>query len=126
MQSHDNHPGGNSLFKGAVIVGHENLWDDMQWIIRRQMEPDFKRRDLDRAAQLMANLRAHLPEIGEETELKDIHRFLAVLDGLLAEGVKIDHVVRSRSPPLLRSDLPPCGTTTRGCSRRSGRPGRKG
>ncbi len=28
--AHDSHCSGNSLFKGAVIVGHENLWDDMQ------------------------------------------------------------------------------------------------
>ena len=38
--AHDNHAGGNSLFKGASIVGHENLAADMQWIIRRQTEPD--------------------------------------------------------------------------------------
>jgi len=194
--AHDNHPGGNSLFKGAVIVGHENLWEDMQWIIRRQTEPDWKRRELDRAAQLIQNLRAflpqlarnraqarmvggeirfwelhtqdlqegyevvkptltfadrhtldlgdlqlelvffgkghslsdtliyvpqerllvtgaivyqraHLPEIGEQTELQDVHRFLKVLDEFLAEDVKIDHVVPSHSLPLLKKDLIP-------------------
>jgi glyoxylase-like metal-dependent hydrolase (beta-lactamase superfamily II) len=194
--AHDSHPGGNSLFDGAIIVGHENLWDDMQWIIHRQTEPDFKRRELDRAAQLLQNLRtllprvarnpaqsrmvrgeikfwelhtqdlregypvvrpsltfadthtldlgdltlelvffgkghsrsdiliyvpqekllvtgaiiyqrAHLPEIGEDTHLQDVHRFIAVLDRFLADDVKIDYVIPSHSPPLLRSDLVP-------------------
>jgi len=194
--AHDNHAGGNSLFKGAVIVGHENLAEDMQWLIRRQAEPDFKRKELDRAAQLLRNLRAflpqvarnrmqtrmvqgeirflelhtqdlqdgyeivkpsltfadshtldlgglklelvffgkghsisdiliyvpqekllvtggiiyqraQLPEIGEQSQLQDVHRFMAVLDSLLAEGVQIDRVVPSHSPPLLRSDMFP-------------------
>jgi glyoxylase-like metal-dependent hydrolase (beta-lactamase superfamily II) len=51
--------------------------------------------------------RAHFPEIGEETELSDIRRFLAVLDRFLADDVKIDHVIPSHSPPLLKSDLAP-------------------
>jgi glyoxylase-like metal-dependent hydrolase (beta-lactamase superfamily II) len=194
--AHDNHPGGNSLFDGAIIVGHENLARDMQWIINRQTEPDFKRRELDRAAQLLMNLRnllpqvarnpvqsrlvrgeikfwelhtqdlregypvvkpsltfsdkhtldlgdltleltffgrghslsdiliyipqektlvtgaivygrGQLPEIGEDTHLQDIHRFIAVLDHFLADDVKIDHVIPSHSPPLLRSDMLP-------------------
>jgi cyclase len=194
--AHDNHAGGNVLFPGATIVGHENLAADMQWLIRRQTEPDWKRRELDRAAQLMQNLqgflpqvarnaaqsrlvrgeikfwelhtqdlregyeivkpsltfadehtidlgdlrlelvyfgkghstsdiliyvpqerllvsgavvyqRAHIPEIGEETQLEDIHRFLAVLDRFLADDVKIDHVVPGHSPVLVKSDLAP-------------------
>jgi len=194
--AHDNHCSGNSLFKGAVIVGHENLWDDMQWIIRRQTEPDWKRRQLEEAAQLVQNLqailpqvarnriqtrlirgeikfwelftqdlregyevvkptltfkdkytldlgdltlelvyfgkghsrcdiaiyvpqekllvsgavvyqRAHVPVIGEDSKLEDVHRAMAVLDRFLADGVQIDHVVPSHSPLLLRSDLPP-------------------
>ncbi len=64
--AHDSHPGGNCLFKGAVIVGHENLADDMQWIIRRQTEPDWKRKDLDRGAQLIRNLRAFLPRVARD------------------------------------------------------------
>lgn len=194
--AHDSHPGGNSLFQGAVVVGHENLAADMQWLVRRQTEPDFKRRELDRAAVLLRNLqaflpqvarnreqarmvrgeikfwelhtqdlregyevvkpsltfadqrtldlgdlqlelvyfgkghsisdimvyvpqerllvtgsvvyqRAHLPEIGEETQLADIHRFLAVLDRFIPDEVKIDHVVPSHSPPLVKQDLLP-------------------
>jgi glyoxylase-like metal-dependent hydrolase (beta-lactamase superfamily II) len=194
--AHDNHPGGNSLFRGAVVVGHENLAKDMEWIVHRQTDPDIKSRELDRAALLMRRLRAflpqvardpvqtrmvrgeirfwelhtqdlregyelvqpsltfadkhtldcgdlqlelvyfgkghsnsdiliyvpqekllvsgavvyqraHFPEIGEETELSDIRRFLAVLDRFLADDVKIDHVIPSHSPPLLKSDLAP-------------------
>ncbi len=194
--AHDSHPGGNSLFQGATIVGHDNLAQDMQWIVRRQTEPQWKRRELDRAAQLIRNLqallpqvarnpvqtrmvrgeikfwelhsqdlregyevvkpsltfadrhtidlgdlqlelvffgkghsisdiliyvpqerllvsgavayqRAHLPEIGEQTELQDVHRFLDVLDRFLADDVKIDHVIPSHSPPLLKNDLAP-------------------
>ncbi len=195
--AHDNHASGNSLFKkGTTIVGHENLPEDMQWLIRRQTEPDWKRRELDHLASILRDLRAalprfaanprytrlirsdiefydlfakdleegyevvkpslmfadrhtldmgdlqlrlvffgkghslsdmlvyvpqerllvtgaiayqrgQLPEIGEQSQLQDVHRFLAVLDSLLADGVKIDHVIPSHSAPLLRSDLPP-------------------
>jgi hypothetical protein len=51
--------------------------------------------------------RAHFPEIAEETQLQDIHRFLAVLDRFLAEDVKIDHVIPSHSPTLVKQDLLP-------------------
>lgn len=194
--AHDNHPGGNSLFQGATIVGHENLARDMQWLIRRQTEPDWKNRELDRMSLLIRNLqgflprvarnpvqtrmvqgeikfwelhrqdlqegypvvapsltfadeltldlgdvqlelvffgkghslsdtliyipqekllvtgaivyqRAHLPEIGEETQMEDIHRFLTVLDRFLADDVKIDHVISSHSVPLVKQDLAP-------------------
>jgi glyoxylase-like metal-dependent hydrolase (beta-lactamase superfamily II) len=194
--AHDNHCSGNSLFKGAVIVGHNNLPEDMKWLINRQTEPDWKRRELDHMELILRDLRAalprfagnrrysrlirsditfyelfvkdleegyevvkpslmfadrhtldlgdltleliffgkghslsdtlvyipqervlvtgaiayqrgQLPEIGEQSQLQDVHRFLAVLDSLLAEGVKIDHVIPSHSPPLQRSDLLP-------------------
>jgi glyoxylase-like metal-dependent hydrolase (beta-lactamase superfamily II) len=194
--AHDNHCSGNCLFKGAVIVGHENLPKDMQWLISRQTEPDRKRRELDHFTSILRNLRAalpqsvgnrtynilirsdiifyelfvkdleegyevvkpslmfadrhtldlgdltleliffgrghslsdiliyipqerilvtgaiayqrgQLPEIGEQSQLQDVHRFIAVLDSLLAVGVKIDRVIPSHSTPLLRSDLPP-------------------
>jgi len=194
--AHDNHCSGNCLFKGAVIVGHQNLPEDMQWLIRRQTEPHWKRRELDHVASILHNLRAtlhqfaadprytrlirsdiefyrlfakdleegyevvkpslmfadrhtldlgdltleliffgkghslsdtlvyipqdrvlvtgaiayqrgQLPEIGEQSQLQDVDRFLAVLDSLLADGVKIDQVIPSHSAPLQRSDLPP-------------------
>jgi len=194
--AHDNHACGNGLFKGAVIVGHENLPKDMLWLTRRQVEPAWKRKELDRAAGILRNLRTtllqfaanspyagmirgemafwelftqdmeegydivppslrfadrhtldlgdltlelvffgrghslsdiliyipqerllvtgaiayqrgQLPEIGEQSDLQDVHRFLSVLDGFLAEDVKIDRVVPSHSPPLCRDDLLP-------------------
>ncbi len=194
--AHMHHTGGNSLFQGATIVGHDNLSQDMQWLIRKQAEPDRKQRDLDQAARTLQNLRAvlpralanpgdarrirgeirfweyyiqdmregyevvqpsltfadthtldlgdvqlelvffgkghslsdtlvyvpqerllvtgaivyqrgHLPEVGEQSELQDVHRFLAVLDRFLAKETQIDHVVPSHSLPLLRSDLAP-------------------
>jgi len=54
--AHDNHAGGNSLFQGATIVGHENLAEDMQWLIDKQAQPDWKRRDLDGMALTIRNL----------------------------------------------------------------------
>ncbi len=194
--AHDNHASGNSLFPDATFVGHENLWQDMQWLIRRQTEPEWKRRELDQAAEMQRNLRAllprvagnrlntrmiagelkfwelfardieegyevvkptltfadrhildlgdltlelvffgkghslsdtlvyvpqekllvtgaivyqrgQLPEIGEASTLEDVRRFLAVLDRFLAPDVKIDRVIASHSPPLVRSDLLP-------------------
>ncbi len=193
--AHEGHCSGNSLFPGAVIVGHENLWSDMQWILRRQTDA-LRRKELQDIAQYVRNLqallpqvarnrlqtrlvrgelkfwelftqdlregyavvkptltfpdkytldlgdltlelvyfgkghsrcdigiyvpqekllvsggvvyqRAHVPAIGDDSELKDVQRAMAVLDGYLADGVQIDHVVPSHSPLLLRSDLPP-------------------
>jgi glyoxylase-like metal-dependent hydrolase (beta-lactamase superfamily II) len=194
--AHDNHCSGNCLFKGAVIVGHENLAEDMQWLIRRQTEPDWRHKEIDRHNAILRDLRAALPlyaanrmytrliqsdlvfydlfvqdlqqgyevvkpsltfsdkyildlgdltleliffgkghsnsdiliyvpqerilvtgaiayqqgrvpEIGEESHLEDVHRFIAVLDSLLADNVKIDHVIPGHSVPLTRDVLPP-------------------
>jgi len=63
--AHDSHPGGNSLFSGVVIVGHDNLAADMEWIIRRQTEPD-RQRALDQGHQLIRNLRAFLPQVARK------------------------------------------------------------
>jgi glyoxylase-like metal-dependent hydrolase (beta-lactamase superfamily II) len=194
--AHDNHCSGNCLFKGATIVGHNNLPEDMQWLIRRQTEPDWKRKEIDRYNAILRDLRATLPryatnriytnlirsdlifydlflqdmqegyevvkptlmfadrhtldlgdltleliffgkghsnsdiliyipqerilatgaiayqqgripEIGEESHLEDVHRFIAVLDSLLADNVKIEHVIPGHSVPLTRAVLPP-------------------
>jgi cyclase len=48
-----------------------------------------------------------VPEIGEESHLEDVHRFIAVLDRLLADNVKIEHVIPGHSVPLTRAVLPP-------------------
>jgi glyoxylase-like metal-dependent hydrolase (beta-lactamase superfamily II) len=193
---HMHHTGGNGLFEGAVIVGHENLPMDMEWLVQKQTDPARRRMELELARQTLNNLstvlpqvsrnrfqarrirgeiefwkryikdmeegyevvkpsitfgdrhvldmgelrleliffgkghsrsdtlvyipqerllvtgaivyqRRHLPEIGEESELKDLNRFLTILDEFLAEGVKLDYVVPSHSPPLQQSDLRP-------------------
>lgn len=191
---HMHHAGGNVLFKPAVVVGHENLPEDMEWLIKHQTDAAAKRQVLANASRTIRNLRAvlnqvanspqdaqrlrseiafwqlygqdmregfevvrpslmfadrhtldlgdlrlelvffgkghslsdiliyvpqerllvtgpivyqrnHLPEIGEASTMKDVHRYMAVLDAFLADNVRIDHVVPSHSPPLLKSDL---------------------
>ncbi len=194
--AHDNHCSGNSLFKGATIIGHDNLAADMQWLIDRQAMPERKRQSIDQFTTIIRDLHAALPryaanpgytrlirsdlvfyglfvqdlqegyevvkptltfpdkhtldlgdltleltffgkghsnsdiliyvpqerilvtgaiayqqyrvpEIGEESHLEDVHRFIAVLDGLLADNVKIDHVIPGHSVRLTRAVLPP-------------------
>ena len=46
--AHDNHAGGNSLFPGATIVGHDNVAAEMQPWVHRQTDPDIKQQELDR------------------------------------------------------------------------------
>jgi glyoxylase-like metal-dependent hydrolase (beta-lactamase superfamily II) len=192
--AHIHHAGGNCLFKDAVVIGHDNLPDDMEWLIRRQSDETSKRKVLDDNARTIRNLQAllpqvannrlqtrriqgeikfyqlntqdieegfeiikptvtfsdkhtldlgdlqlelvyfgkghslsdiliyipqegllvtgaivylrrHLPGITERAQLKDVHRYITVLDAFLEEGVKIDHVVASHSRPLKRNDL---------------------
>ena len=194
--AHDNHCSGNSLFKGAVIVGHNNLPEDMQWLVRRQTDPDWKRKSIDQVTSILRGLQAalpryaanseytklirsdllfyglhvrdlregyevveptlmfadrhtldlgdltleltfygrghsksdilisipqerllvsgaiayqhaQLPEIGEESQLEDVDRFITVLDSLLADNVKTDRVIPAHSVPLTRAALPP-------------------
>lgn len=192
--AHMHHAGGNCLFKGAVVIGHDKLPDDMQWLIQKQIDERRKRKELDNNARTIRNLQAllpriagsrlqtrriqgeirfyqlytqdmedgfeivkptvtfsdkrtldlvdlrlelvyfgkghslsdiliyipqegvlvtgaivyqrgHLPGITERAELKDVHRYIAVLDAFLEEGVRIDYVIASHSPPLTRRDL---------------------
>jgi len=192
--AHMHHAGGNCLFKDAVIIGHDNLPKDMQWLIRKQVDESWKRKELDHNAETILNLQAmlpkvagsrlqtrriqgeikfyqlntqdmedgfkvvkptvtfsdkytldlgdlrlelvyfgkghslsdiliyipqegvlvtgaivyqrgHLPGITENAELKDVHRYIAVLNDFLEEGVKLDYVIASHSFPLARRDL---------------------
>jgi glyoxylase-like metal-dependent hydrolase (beta-lactamase superfamily II) len=61
--AHVHHTGGNCLFPNAVVVGHDNLPRDMEWLVRKQTEPESKRKDLERANQTLRNLRAVLPRL---------------------------------------------------------------
>ncbi|MCP4610207.1 MAG: MBL fold metallo-hydrolase [Planctomycetes bacterium] len=192
--AHMHHAGGNSLFKGAVIVGHDNLPADMQWLIDKQADEKWKRKDLEHNADTIRNLQAllpkaasnrlltrrilgeikffqlntldikegfeivkptltfsdkytldlgdlkleliyfgkghslsdiliyipkertlvtgaivyqrgHLPGITENAELKDVYRYISVLDALLDKNKKLDHVIAAHSPVITRSDL---------------------
>jgi glyoxylase-like metal-dependent hydrolase (beta-lactamase superfamily II) len=192
--AHIHHAGGNCLFKDAVVIGHDNLPDDMQWLIRKQVDETWKRKELDNNAETIRNLQAmlpkvagsrlqtnriqgeirfyrlytqdmeegfdivkptvtfsdkhtldlgdlrlelvffgkghslsdiliyipqegllvtgaivyqrgHLPGITESAELKDVHRYIAVLNEFLKEGVKLDYVIASHSPVLTRNDI---------------------
>jgi len=192
--AHMHHAGGNCLFKDAAVIGHDNLPDDMQWLIQKQVDETWKRKELDNNAKTIRNLQAllpkvagnrlqtrriqgessfyrlytqdmeegfvvvkptvtfsdkytldlgdlrlelvyfgkghslsdiliyipqegvlvtgaivyqrgHLPGITENAELKDVHRYIAVLDAFLEEGLKIDYVIASHSPPLTRNDV---------------------
>jgi glyoxylase-like metal-dependent hydrolase (beta-lactamase superfamily II) len=87
--AHDNHAGGNSLFKGAVIVGHENLPADMQGITHRQTE----HHELERATVLLRNLRAFLPQVARNREQARMVRgeikFWELYTQDLREGYKV-------------------------------------
>jgi cyclase len=192
--AHMHHASGNCLFEDAVIIGHENLPQDMEWLIRKQVDESWKRKELDHNAETIRNLQAmlpkvagsrlqtrmiqgeirfyqlytqdmedgfkvvkptvtfsdkhtldmgdirlelvffgkghslsdiliyipqegilvtgaivyqrgHLPGITENAQLKDVYRYIAVLNGFLEEGVKLDYVIASHSFPLTRRDL---------------------
>jgi len=192
--AHMHHAGGNCLFKDAVIIGHDNLPGDKQWLIDKQVDETWKRKSLDQNAATIRNLQAllprvtgsqlqtrmiqgeikffelntpdieegfeivkptvtfsdkytldlgdirlemvyfgkghsmsdiliyipqegvlvtgaivylrgHLPGITERAELKDVQRYIAVLNSFLEEGLKVDRVITSHSPVLTRNDL---------------------
>ena len=192
--AHMHHAGGNCLFKDAVIIGHDNLPADMQWLIDKQVDETAKRKSLEYNATTIRNLQAmlpqvkgsrlqtrkiegeikffelntldieegfeivkpavtfsdryaldlgdvrlemvyfgkghsmsdiliyipqegilvtgaivylrgHLPGITERAELKDVQRYIAVLNSFLEEGLKVDRVISSHSPVLTRTDL---------------------
>jgi glyoxylase-like metal-dependent hydrolase (beta-lactamase superfamily II) len=61
--AHDSHAGGNSLFPGATIVGHDNVAAEMQPWVHRQTDPRTKQQELDHITQFIGNLRASLPQV---------------------------------------------------------------
>ncbi len=62
--AHMHHAGGNSLFTDAVVVGHENLPEDMQWLIDKQTDPARKQRVLDDVTRTLQTLRTNLRQVG--------------------------------------------------------------
>jgi len=61
--AHMHHAGGNCLFKEAVVIGHDNLPADMQWLIDKQVDEKWKRKSLDENAATIRNLQALLPQV---------------------------------------------------------------
>jgi len=61
--AHMHHAGGNAAFPGVTVVGHENLPADMEWLVRKQLDPEAKQRDLDNAAQTIQSLRSALSQV---------------------------------------------------------------
>jgi glyoxylase-like metal-dependent hydrolase (beta-lactamase superfamily II) len=64
--AHMHHAGGNSLFKGAEIVGHDNLATDMQWIIDYQKNGEDKKRFFEHADKTIRDSRAKLKNAGAD------------------------------------------------------------
>lgn len=67
--AHMHHAAGNCLFEGATVVGHENLLQDMQWLITEQTNPEEHRKSLDRADQNLRNLRNALPRVAGNPDM---------------------------------------------------------
>jgi cyclase len=61
--AHMHHAGGNCLFKDAVIIGHDNLPADMQWLIDRQVNEVWKRKSLEENVATIHNLQAMLLQV---------------------------------------------------------------
>ena len=100
--AHDNHCGGNILFKGATVVGHDNLPEDMQWLIRRQTEPDWKRRELDHTASILRNLQAELPRSAGNRTYNRLIRSDLVFYDLFAQDMEEGYEVVK--PTLMFAD----------------------
>ena len=61
--AHMHHAGGNCLFKDAVIIGHDNLPGDMQWLIDKQVDETWKLKSLGENSATIRNLQAMLPQV---------------------------------------------------------------
>jgi len=68
--AHMHHAGGNSLFEGAKIVGHDNLAADMQWIIDYQKSDEDKKRFFEHAEKTIKDSRAKLKSAGADEKEK--------------------------------------------------------
>ncbi len=61
--AHMHHAGGNCLFENAVVVGHDNLPADMQWLIDQQANETRKKQKLDYNAETISGLKGLLPRV---------------------------------------------------------------
>jgi glyoxylase-like metal-dependent hydrolase (beta-lactamase superfamily II) len=68
--AHMHHAGGNSLFKEAKIIGHDNLPADMKWIIDFQKNEGQKRQLFENADRIIKNSRAKLQKAGPDEKEK--------------------------------------------------------
>jgi len=66
---HMHHTGGNGLFPGATVVGHDNLPQDMQWLEREQTDAKEHNKSLARAARNLRNLQQALPGTAGNPEM---------------------------------------------------------
>lgn len=91
--AHMHHAGGNSLFPNALVVGHENLPEDMQWLIDRQTDPLRKQSALDSITRTLQSLRTNLRQVGGNRAVaRRIHgeiQFWALHMDDLQEGYEI-------------------------------------
>lgn len=70
--AHRNHAGGNAAFQSAKVIGHENLWQDMQWLVKHNTDPDARRQVLTNAALTLRNLRSVLANASDPSESRRI------------------------------------------------------
>jgi glyoxylase-like metal-dependent hydrolase (beta-lactamase superfamily II) len=68
--AHMHHAGGNSLFKEAKIVGHDNLPTDMQWIIDIQKKDEEKKKFFEHAEKVIKESRTRLKSAKPEEKEK--------------------------------------------------------
>lgn len=64
--AHMHHAGGNSLFKNAVVIGHDNLADEMQWLIDYQKKEEDKNRFFEHAEKTIKESQEKLKKAGPE------------------------------------------------------------
>lgn len=67
---HMHHAGSNSLFKDAEVIGHDNLTDEMQWLIDYQKNEEDKNRLFENAEKSIKEFEEKLKKAGPEEKKK--------------------------------------------------------
>jgi glyoxylase-like metal-dependent hydrolase (beta-lactamase superfamily II) len=88
---HMHHVGGNSLFKDAVVIGHDNLTDEMQWLIDYQKNEEDKNRFFEHAEKTIKEFNEKLEKAGPEEieKIKGHIEFLKLLRQDLQKGFEV-------------------------------------